>query len=87
MLNSWRNRHPNESNKYVKARNVITLDSALTQLEAIQQEAITNGYISYSDLERASKLYEAYQTLGGNVVGTRIMSELRAIPNSPPKNK
>ena len=40
---------------------------------------VKRNAITYTELERASTMYEAYHGLGGNGTGTAIMEELRRL--------
>ena len=47
------------------------------RLIGIHSNAMKKQYITYTEMERASIMYEAYHGLGGNGTGTAIMEELK----------
>ena len=49
------------------------------RLISIHACAVKRNAITYTELERASTMYEAYHGLGGNGTGTAIMEELRRL--------
>lgn len=49
------------------------------RLISIHTCAVKRNAITYTELERASTMYEAYHGLGGNGTGTAIMEELRRL--------
>ena len=83
-LETWKARHPPEASPQVKARNTISLHSALGMLRDIHRTAVKQGYVDLEDLEEASAIYNAYHTLGGNGAGTRIIHGLQTMDNYPP---
>lgn len=47
------------------------------RLISIHSAASKRDYITYTEMERATAMYEAYHGLGGNGTGTLIMEELK----------
>lgn len=84
-IDEWSTRHPHELTPEVKARNVLSRHSGLRILKDIHRDAVTRGWVNLDELEEAQEIYEAYHLLGGNGAGTRIMDDLKAMKNYPPR--
>lgn len=83
LITLWTRKHHPEEDPKVRARTVISRHSALRDLKEIHRDATRRGWISLDDLEEALELYGAYHTLDGNGAGTKIVHDLKQMPNHP----
>lgn len=62
---------------------LIVLQNSLLE---IYYTWIDQEYVPVSVMERVTKTYEAYHTLGGNGVGTKVFKELNDLPSAQPES-
>lgn len=67
-------------NDRIDAGNEAHREVLKDRLEQMHAFFTKRGYITPSELDKASSMYESYHRLGGNGVGTRMYEDMMALP-------
>lgn len=71
--------------KRLGAMEVALRASLYDRLYYLHGTYMKQGWISVPDFENVSGIYEGYNGLGGNGVGTKLYEDLRNLPNFQPE--
>lgn len=71
--------------RHLGAMKVALQVSLYDRLYYLHGKYMKQGWISVPDLENITGIYEGYNGLGGNGVGTKLYDDMRKLPNFPPK--